>query len=110
MTSSTTICQPRDPDGNNAGETYVPSWSTIIGLCDVVVTFTVTACKQNFILDITPTLGIQRIDVVSELLPLRVVFSTLVVSWVRAIEKTKVPEGLSGDQQCSLFLSDGKLT
>ena len=51
-------------------QSYVPSWSTVIGLSNVVVAFSVAAHKEDFVVDIRPTSLVESMDVVLEPLPL----------------------------------------
>lgn len=57
-----------------------------------MITFAVAAGKEDFVLDITATFGIQKANVVSKLLPLSVVLVALIVSWISAIQEAEVEQ------------------
>jgi hypothetical protein len=66
-----------------------------------VITFTVATHKEDLVLHITPTPGVQSINIMCELLPLCIRLIALIVSRISAVDQAEVEEGLSRDQKPS---------
>jgi hypothetical protein len=73
-----------------SGKTHVPCRRSIVGLSSIVITFSMAAHVQDLVVDVAATFGVQRINVVLELLPLSERLITLTICRIGAIDQAEV--------------------
>jgi hypothetical protein len=74
------------------GRTNIPSWRAVEGFCDVVVAFTVSAHKEDFVINIARCCPVESKDLSCKLLPLGQVGrgTATRVNRISAVDEAKV--------------------